>query len=376
MAFSNRALWYLVVAGIIILIVIAGYFLLMRPSEAPPTAPTPTPTPTPGVTPTPSPTPTPTPSPAPTPAKYSIIIATGGVGGVYFYYGGTVAGIISNFTDIEATSVQTAASIDNLMLIRDKTDLTRGVIYCGTVMMDMAYLTYTGQHEKFADKPAPIKILWAMYPLYLHVVTTTDSGIKSLSDLKGKRVSTGEPGSVTNYQALRILNLIGIDLARDFSKWEKLGAAESAAALRDGLIDAYFFFSGLPLGSLVELSKALAVKGKQVYLVSISETVVKAFMALYPGMAAPGLIPKEIYGTPEDAQTLTIWGVFVCHKDTPDDVAYKITKAVFEHLDILHKAVAAARDTRPENALLFYYGTIPYHEGSLKYFTEIGVMKR
>jgi TRAP-type uncharacterized transport system substrate-binding protein len=117
-----------------------------------------TPTPT-QITPTPgaqTPTATsPTPTPTPGPAKWSIIIGTGGVGGVYFYYGGTVAGIITNFTGIEATSIQTAASIDNLVLIRDKTDLSKGVIYCATVLPDSAYLAYTGQHERLGAREWP-----------------------------------------------------------------------------------------------------------------------------------------------------------------------------------------------------------------------------
>ena len=239
-----RTLAYATITIIILLLIVAAAFILRAPIEAPVT-------PTPAVTPTPGP-PTPTvptvisPTPTPGPTKWSIVITTGGVGGVYFYYGGTVAGIISNFTDIEATSIQTAASIDNLVLIRDKTDLSKGIVYCGLVLPDSAYLAYTGQHERFKDNPAPIAILWAMYPNYLHVVTTTDSGIKSLLDLKGKRVSTGAPGSGTEVEALLILKLVGIDPVRDFAKWERLGAAESAKALRDGTIDAYFWSGGLP----------------------------------------------------------------------------------------------------------------------------------
>lgn len=104
------------------------------------------------------------------------------------------------------------------MLIRDKTDLTKGIIYCATVLPDSAYLAYTGQHERFKDNPAPIAILWAMYPNSLHIVTTADSGIKSLLDLKGKRVSTGAPGSGTEVEAFLVLKLVGIDPARDFAK--------------------------------------------------------------------------------------------------------------------------------------------------------------
>ena len=376
MALTTRTIAYAVVAAAIVILIVATLIITRAPTEAPATQ---TPTPT-QITPTPraqTPIATPpTPTPTPGPAKLSIIIGTGGVGGVYFYYGGTVAGIIANFTGIEATSIQTAASIDNLVLIRDKTDLSRGVIYCGLVLPDSAYLAYTGQHDRFKGNPAPIAILWAMYPNYLHIVTTTDSGIKSLLDLKGRRVSTGAPGSGTEVEALLVLKLVGIEPARDSAKWERLGAAESATALRDGAIDAYFWSGGLPTGSVVELAKALAARGKQIYLVPVDPATATAFSALYPGLASPGVIPKGVYGAPEDTPTLTFWNMFVCHKDAPVDVVYRMTKAVFENIGLLHKAVPAARDTKLENALMFYGGVLPYHEGALRYYEEVGILKR
>lgn len=274
-------------------------------------------------------------------------MATGGVGGVYYYYGATIAGIISNYTDIIATGAQTAASIDNLILIRDRTDLSKGVIYCATVLPDSAYLAYTGQHERFRNATAPISILWAMYPNHLHIVTTADKGIKTVYDLKGKRVSTGAPGSGTEVEALLLLKLVGIDPAKDFAKWERLGAEESARALQDGSIDAYFWSGGLPTGSIMELSRALSQMGSKLYLVPVPDDIIKQFSQTYPGIVVPGVIKRDIYGTDNDTQTLAFWNMFVCHKDLPADVAYKITKAVFEHLDILQKAVAAARDTTP-----------------------------
>jgi TRAP transporter TAXI family solute receptor len=380
-----RSALYLVAIALVVIIIIGLIIFIRIPGPGP--APLTSPSPGSPISPTTSPavmytTTTATAgqavtSPAsPTPARWSVIIATGGVGGVYFYYGGTIANIISNFTDIEATSIQTAASIDNLILIRDKTDLSRGVLYCAAVLPDSAYLAYTGQHERFKDNPAPIAILWAMYPNYLHIVTTTDSGIKTIADLKGKRVSTGAPGSGTEVEALLLLKVAGIDPAKDFSKWEKLGAAESADALRDGAIDAYFWSGGLPTGSVVELARTLSQRGKQIYLVPIDNSTANTFASKYPGLASPGVIPKTVYGAPEDTPTLTFWNMFVCHKNAPADVIYKITKAVFEHLDMLQKAVSAARDTKLENALLYYNGTIPYHEGALRYYQEKGILKR
>jgi len=347
----------------IVVVIIAAVLAVWLASTPPPTT-----TPKPAA---PSPTTITTqPTTTPTPTVSRITIATGGIGGVYYYYGSVIASILNNYTDIRANAIQTAASIDNLLLIRD-----RGVEYCATTLPDSAYLAYTSQHPKFANKTAPIAILWAMYPNYLHIVTKASTGIKTIYDLKGKRVSTGAPGSGTEVNALSVLQLVGIDPAKDFAKWEKLGAQESAKALADGTIDAFFWSGGLPTGSIVELSALLKQRGDQIVLISIPDDVIKAYAEKYPGVAARGVIPASVYGAPQDAVTLAYWNFFVCHKDLPADVAYKITKAVFEHLDILHKSVAAAKDTNLQNALIALGGEIPYHPGALKYFCEVGLQQ-
>ncbi|HEX7022519.1 MAG TPA: TAXI family TRAP transporter solute-binding subunit, partial [Trueperaceae bacterium] len=119
--------------------------------------------------------------------RTQVVIATGGTGGVYFYYGTQVAQMLSKYTDINATAIQTAASIDNNLLLRDRTDEDRGVYYCELTLPDSALVAYNGTHEKFQDHPAPSRILWMTYPNYLQIVTTADSGIDDISDLAGKR---------------------------------------------------------------------------------------------------------------------------------------------------------------------------------------------
>lgn len=350
----------LVIGIIIVALVVAVVALLSQPASTPTSTPSQT---------------SQQQTQQPPSTRYSVIIATGGTGGVYYYYGGVIAGILKNYTNIDATSIQTAASIDNLLLIRDKTDPKRGIYYCATTLPESAYLAYTGQHEKFKDKPAPIAILWAMYPNYLHIVTRSDSGIKSIYDLKGKRVSTGAPGSGTEVEALLVLQILGIDPAKDFSKWERLGAAESADALKSGTIDAYFWSGGLPTSSIVELGVSLKQQGVSLALVEIPDEVINAFTQKFPGVAAKGVIPKSVYSTEKDTQTLAFWNMFVCHKDMPEDLAYLITKTIFQHIDILQASVKAAKDTNLQNALLYYGGSIPYHPGALRYYKEVGILK-
>ncbi|GAA5335622.1 MULTISPECIES: TAXI family TRAP transporter solute-binding subunit [Thermus] len=307
--------------------------------------------------------------------KPRVVIATGGVGGVYFYYGTTLAEIWNKAGVAEAQAIQTAASIDNLLLLETRTG--GGTYYCGTVLPDSAYLAYTGQHERFRERPAKsARILFAMYPNYLHLVTREGAGIRVVQDLKGKRVSTGAPGSGTEVEALLVLQAAGLS-PKDFAKQERLGAQESANALAEGNIDAFFWSGGLPTGAITELAAALARKGQRIYLVPLDpkSTVVQTFTRRFPGLAGPGVIPKSVYGTRADTPTLTFWNLFVCPESLPAEAAYALTKATFENLPALRQAVAAAKDTSPENAVRFVGGTIPYHEGALRYFRELGVLK-
>ncbi len=306
-----------------------------------------------------------------------VVIATGGIGGVYYYYGTQVSEILSKNNVAAATAIQTAASVDNMLLLRDKTDPAKSSFYIGTVLPDTAYFTVTGKHEKFNPKPAKAAILWMMYPNYLHVVTTDNSGIKTLSDLDGKRVSTGAPGSGTEFTALNLLKAANID-PNKFRKWEKLGAKESDEALANGTLDAYVWSGGLPTGSIVELANTLKRKGANLFLVPLpdSDPGVAAFKQEFSGLADSQTIPKTVYGTQEDTPTLAFWNMFVGPESLPDELAYNMTKAVFENLETLHSSVKAARDTTAENSARFVGKTaIPFHPGAAKYFTETGLVK-
>lgn len=307
----------------------------------------------------------------------NLIIATGGLGGVYYYYGTAVSEILSQKAGLKATAIQTAASIDNILLIQKKTDPSAGTFYCGTVLPDSAYLAFTGKHEKFKDSPAKdLRMLWAMYPNFLHLVTKADSGIKSLSDLKGKRVSTGAPNSGTEVEALLVIEAAGLS-PKDFSKHERLGAAESAEALAAGTIDAYFWSGGLPTSSITELSTTLSRKGSKMELVPLSsdDPVIQKLLKDFPGVMEANTIPKDVYGTEKDVPTLAFWNLFLCSASLPEQVAYTMTKTLFENLKQLHDGVKAAKDTTIENTVKFTKGVIPSHSGAIKYFKEAGAIK-
>ena len=309
--------------------------------------------------------------------KVQIVIGTGGTGGVYFYYGTQLAQMLTKYAGISATAIQTAASIDNNLLLRDKTDPNRGVYYCELSLPDSALVAYEGTHPKFKDNPAPSRILWVTYPNYLQIVTTADSGITGLADLAGKRVSTGAPSSGTEYTSLLVLDAAGIK-TDSFTKWSRLGASESADGLANGTLDAYFWSGGIPTGSISELATTLQRKGKKIALVSLNPdgSAVKTFMDRFPGLGVMGTIPAATYGAAGDTQTLAFWNRFACPASLPDDVAYTITKTVFEHIQDLHDAIKPSLLTTVANTAKFVgQTTIPFAPGAIKYFKEVGAVQ-
>src|SRR5687767_5776217 len=181
------------------------------------------------------------------PSAKFISIATGGTGGVYYPYGGGLAKILNeSLPGIRATAEVTAASVDNLKLIRDgKADIA-------FTLADTLADAVAGRGS-FAGAPSPAATIAVLYSNYTHLVTLTSSGIARVTDLKGKVVSTGSPGSGTEVIAFRVLRAAGLDPDRDVRR-QGLGASESADALKDGKVDAFFWSGGLPTAALQDLS--------------------------------------------------------------------------------------------------------------------------
>jgi TRAP transporter TAXI family solute receptor len=319
--------------------------------------------------PQPATTPTPTPTPT-TPKITSLTIASGTVGGVYIYYCSGLASIYSKYLNISANAVQTKASVDNLLYVYKSPNDTIGISLIKSV-----HDAWHGNLDAFEKKPQNwIRVLWVTYVTPIHIVTTSDSGIKTVYDLKGKRVSTGAPGSGTEIDALAILSAAGIDPSKDFSVWQKLGAKESADALLDGKLDAYFWSGTIPTASVSELATNLKQRGKQIAFVAIPDDVAKKLNEMYPGLYVSDVMKKEYYDSPADVQTVSTLNVIFCHKDLPEDFVYMLVKTTFEHLDDLYAVHPAAKQTTIQNAVI-YKGDVPYHPGALKYYKEKGVLK-
>ncbi len=348
---NKRAISRFTIVGIIIVLIIiaiATAILLTPPA------------------PTPTTTTTTTTTTVTMPIK-SLTIATGTVGGVYIYYGGGMATIYSKYLGIQAAAVQTKASVDNLLYIAKSPADTIGL-----VLSDTIYDAWNGKLSAFNNTPQQwIRVLWVMYNNYIHIVTRSDSGIKTVYDLKGKKVSTGPPASGTELTALSILNAAGIDPSKDLAVWQKLGPAESAGALLDGKIDAFFWSGGLPTGSISELSVNLKQRGLKIAFIAVPTDVFNKLNAQRPGIYVLTTLKKEVYDAVEDVQTMAVPNLIVAHKDMADDTAYLLVKTIFQHLDELWAVHQAAKDTTLESAPL--YKGAPYHPGAIRFYKEAKV---
>ena len=292
----------------------------------------------------------------------AISIATGGTGGVYYPIGGGLANLLSKtIPGVQATAEVTGGSVDNLKLINN------GQSELAFTMADAALDAANGQ-DKFKGTKVPVRTLMVLYPNQMHVVTIESTGIKTMADLKGKRVSTGSPGSATEVMAFRVIEAAGLDKDKDMRR-ERLGVAESTNAIKDGKIDAYFWVGGLPTAAVTDLGATPGVKLK---LIDHAD-VVEKMNAKYGQLYVRDVIPARTYpGQDKDNPQSTVWNILVTNDKMPDDIAYNVAKIMFDH-----KAELVAVHSEAANIEYKYQmknsSPVPWHPGALKYFAEQGV---
>jgi hypothetical protein len=287
-------------------------------------------------------------------------IATGGTGGVYYPMGGGMANIISKYIPYaEATAEVTSASVDNCLLVgAKKSDMA-------LIMADTGWDAFQGM-SKFKAK-LPIMTLAVLYINNMHLVTVEGKGIEKVTDLKGKRVSTGAPGSGTEVKCLRVIEAYGLNPDKDMTR-DRLGASESAGALKDGKIDAYFWDGGLPTASVTDLGATPGIKLK---LIAHGDAIPK-MNEKYGPLYFKGVIPAKTYpGQNQDVSIARVSNLLICNKDMKEKVAYDIVKTLFDHkpeLVAVHKmAEELALEPQVDGSPL------PFHPGAAKYFKEKGL---
>src|SRR3954470_7566138 len=251
----------------------------------------------------------------------NISIATGGTGGVYYPLGGGMAAVLSKYVQgMQATAEVTGGSVANLQLIGT------GKPYLAMTMVDAGLDAYKGQ-DKVSGKPVPVRTLMVMYPNRMHVVSIEGTGVTKMSELKGKRVSTGSGGSATEVMGFRVIEAAGLDKDKDMKR-ERLGVAESVAALKDRKIDAFFWVGGLPTAAVTDLANSPGVKIKMIDHADLVGKMNQKYGNLY----VQDRIPKETYkGMVADNKQATVMNLLVANQSLDDKTAYNIVKAVFDH---------------------------------------------
>ena len=292
--------------------------------------------------------------------KTRLSIATGGTGGVYYPLGGVFAALISkHLPGVEATAEVTTASVDNMKLLHtDRVALT-------LTQSDIALDAYQVQIKGFNEKIG-VRTISALYSNYMHIVALDGSGIKTINDLRGKRVSTGAPGSGTEVKGLRVLEAYGIT-AKDLKSQDRLGASESAAAMKDRRIDAFIWDGGLPTAAILDLG---ATPGIKIHLIGHGDGVAK-MVSKYGQVYFVGTIPKGTYGGMEtDVQVAALTNLLTVHERMDESLAYQITKLLHERTADLVAVHQAAQEITLKSAVVG--SPIPFHPGALRYYKERG----
>ena len=282
-------------------------------------------------------------------------VATGGTGGVYYVYGGALADqITQNVEGVEATAESTAASVDNMLLIES------GGSDLAFVSADTAADAVAGTED--FEEPIPAQVLAQLYLSPIQVVTLEGSGIETIEDLAGRAVSVGAPNSATEVSAERILTLAGVDAEAGIER-EQLGVDESVDAIRDGTIDAFFWGGGVPTGAITDLASTnnIQLLPADLYLNDINQR----FSAVYVGL----VIPAGSYeGFDEEVGTIGVPNFLLANESLDEELAYQVTRVLFEQQEALAEAHPEAEKLDLEGAQSV--APLELHPGARRYYEE------
>jgi TRAP transporter TAXI family solute receptor len=294
-------------------------------------------------------------------AGKTLNIVTGGTGAVYIVYGAGLAELLNKKLGTAASAQSTTASVDNMKLIRD------GKADVAFTLADTAYDAVNGTGPFAApEKKADAKALAVLYSNLTHVVVKESGGINGAADLKGKRVSVGSAGSGTEIIANRTLEAYGLDPSKDIQR-ERLGVQDSANALRDGKIDAFFFSGGLPVPAILEVSS-----GTKIRILDLTDSV-KKMADKYGPLYFTIKIPKTTYNTAADVTVSGVANLLVVPSSFDPRLAQAIIATMIDNKADLAKVHVAANDLTLESATVG--SSIDFHQGAIDFYKSKGVWK-
>ena len=292
-------------------------------------------------------------------SEYFITVATGPTSGLYYPIGGAFSSVFQNKLGYKSSAQATGASVENINLILN------GDAELAITMSDSVAQAY-GAFGAFEGKePAEdLRCVTGLYPNYVQLVTTKDTGITKFEDLKGKKVGIGAPNSGVELNARMMYE--AHNMTYEDSKVDYLNYGEAIDQMKNGLVDAVFVTSGIPNATVMELGTAA-----DIVVVPIEGEGLKNLTDKYP-FFVPEIIPADTYGTETDVNTVTVRNIMLVSKDLPDEVVYDLTKGIFDNIeDIKASHATAAKHISLENS---HIGVdIPFHPGAVKYYEEQGI---
>ena len=285
-------------------------------------------------------------------------VATGGTGGTYYPLGGALSNILNNAgVNYTATAQATGASKENVELV------TREDAEIAFIQNDVAYYAVNGTDTFEGEEKPSLRGLCCLYPEIVQIVASDSSGIKTIDDLKGKRVAVGSPGSGVEVNVKQILDIHGISYD-DLGKVDYLSFAEAADQIKSGQIDATFLTAAIPSSAITELATT-----HDVHLVPIAEDKAEALIEKYPFYVNLHITPSEYKGQDQEISVVAVQSMLAVDERMADEDAYNIVKLLFENLDTMKESHARGGDIALDKALNGM--SIEVHPGAQKYFDEV-----
>ena len=292
-------------------------------------------------------------------------IATGGTGGTYYPLGGMLAQLISNKATVDgkkitATAEAAGASVGNAKLLGTKD------IESAFVAADILDAAYNGKGQFNGQPIKNLRALGALYPETVQLITRADAGINSIRDLKGKSVSSGSPGS-GQYQLLTdLLQVYG--LTRNDVKEDLSSFTQAVDKIKDGNLHATLITAGVPTAAVTDFAQSHAIK-----VVPLAGPEIDTLLKQQPYYTKVQMPANSYKGQAAPVDTLAVMSIWVSHDGVPDNVAYEVTKALYENTAIMGQVHVQGKNISLATATSV--GTAPLHPGAARYFKEKGVLK-
>lgn len=288
-------------------------------------------------------------------------IATGGTSGTYYPIGGAIASAVTKAGKIQCTAETGNASVANANLISTKS------IEIAFVQNDITYWAVNGQ-LMFQGKPLKnIRAVASLYPEHVHVVLAKNAGVKKFTDLKGKRVGVGAPGSGVEGDVQAIFKVAGLTY-KDLKAADFLDFAATASRFKDNQIDAGFVVAGYPVAAIMDLTTT-----KDVDLLSFDDAFLKKLNKEYPFLVKSVIPGKTYRGIDKDTVTPAVMAILITYDEVPEADVYEFTKAMFDGIADIHASHAKGKEINLKTALEGL--TAPLHPGAAKFYKEKGMIK-